>query len=101
GTLLAAGVVWAPKLMLVRGLTEDTANLAASVLWLGMAAGCIVFPWWSDAARRRKLPALVGIALQLAALVGLVHLPQLTSAVAIVSWFAFGFGAAAHMLAFS
>lgn len=74
---------------------------AASLLWLGLAAGCIVFPWWSDVVRRRKLPVLVGIALQLAALLALVYLPQLNAAVAMILWFIFGFGAAAHMLAFS
>jgi MFS family permease len=101
GTLLAAGVVWAPKLMLARGLPADVAGLSASVLWLGVAIGCIVIPWWSDAVARRKLPAAAGIALQLAALVALVYLPQLAPPVAITCWLIFGFGAAAHMLAFS
>jgi MFS family permease len=101
GALLAAGVIWAPKLMLVRGLSQGAANLAASLLWLGLAAGCIVFPWWSDIVRRRKLPVLVGIVLQLAALLALVYFPELNASVAMVLWFVFGFGAAAHMLAFS
>jgi len=101
GALLAAGVVWAPKLMLARGLPAGAANFAASVLWMGMAAGCIVFPWWSDAISRRKFPVLVGIALQLAALLGLVYLPHISSSVAMGLWLVFGFGAAAHMLAFS
>jgi MFS family permease len=101
GALLASGVVWAPKLMLVRGLEAHMASLAASVLWLGLAAGCIVFPWWSDAVGRRKLPALAGIGLQLAALAALVYLPELRPAAAMALWSLFGFGAAAHMLAFS
>jgi MFS family permease len=101
GALLANGVVWAPKLMLVRGLPQDTANLAASVLWLGLAAGCVVIPWWSDAIRRRKLPTIAGIALQLGALAALVHVPQLGTGALMALWLAFGFGAAAHMLAFS
>lgn len=101
GALLAAGVVWAPKLMLVRGVAEQTANLAASVLWLGLAAGCILVPRWSDAVRRRKQPALAGLCLQLAALLALVYLPSLSSPALIALWFAFGLGAAAHMLAFS
>jgi predicted MFS family arabinose efflux permease len=101
GALLAAGVVWAPKLMLVRGIPEQTANLAASVLWLGLAGGCILIPRWSDAVRRRKLPALSGIALQLAALLALVYVPELPPAALMALWFLFGLGAAAHMLAFS
>jgi MFS family permease len=101
GALLANGVVWAPKLMQVRGLPHDTANLAASVLWLGLAAGCVVIPWWSDAIRRRKLPTVVGIVLQLGALLALLYAPQLGTPVLMALWFVFGFGAAAHMLAFS
>ena len=101
GALLAAGVVWAPKLMLARGLSPEAANLSASVLWLGVAVGCIVISWWSDAVARRKLPATIGIGVELAALVALVYLPQLSPAMAIALWFVFGFGAAAHMLAFS
>lgn len=101
GALLAAGVVWAPKLMLAHGLSKDAANLAASALWLGLAVGCIVFPWWSDAIGRRKPPALVGIVLQFAALVALVYATGVSSSVAMSLWFIFGFGAASHMLAFS
>lgn len=101
GALLANGVVWAPKLMQVRGMPADTANLAASVLWLGLAVGCIVFPWWSDAIRRRKTPVIAGIAIQLAAILTLVYASELGTFTAMALWFAFGIGAAAHMLAFS
>jgi MFS family permease len=101
GALLAAGVVWAPKLMLARGLSPDSAGFAASMLWLGLALGCIVVPWWSDALARRKLPTASGIAIQLLALAALVHLPLGSDAVTMALWFVFGFGAAAHMLAFS
>ena len=101
GALLAAGVVWAPKLMLARGLSPGTASFAASMLWLGLALGCIIVPWWSDAVARRKLPTASGIAIQLLALAALVHLPLGSDAVTMALWFVFGFGAAAHMLAFS
>jgi MFS family permease len=101
GALLAAGVVWAPKLMLARGLSAGTAGFAASMLWLGLALGCIVVPWWSDAVARRKLPTAAGIAIQLLALAALVHLPLGSDAATMALWFVFGFGAAAHMLAFS
>jgi MFS family permease len=61
----------------------------------------MVFAWWSDAMGRRKPPALAGIVLQLAALAALVYLPALRPAAAMALWLVFGFGAAAHMLAFS
>jgi MFS family permease len=88
-------------MMQVRGLSPDTANLAASILWLGLAAGCAVVPWWSDAIKRRKLPVLVGIVVQGTALAALVYVPGLGTPALMALWFAFGAGAAAHILAFT
>lgn len=101
GVMLGLGVVWAPKLLLVRGLDAATANWSASLLWLGLAAGCFVVPQWSDMIRRRKLPVIVGIAVQIVALALLLYLPSLNAVAAMALCFAFGFGNAAHMLAFS
>jgi len=101
GAMLALGVVWAPKLLAVRGLDPDSANLGASLLWLGLAAGCFVAPWLSDKLRRRKPPVLVGIAIQILALLLLLYVPSQGAAVDFLLCFAFGFGNSAHMLAFS
>lgn len=101
GVLLACGVVWAPKLMAVRGMDTSHSTVAASLIWLGLAAGCLVVPKWSDAARRRKMPILLCAALQLLAFVALVYAPDLSVSVMMGLCFAFGFGNAAHMLAFS
>lgn len=101
GSLLAAGVVWGPKLMLAHGVPSSTANLVASMMWLGLACGCITVPWLSDRLARRKLPTILGITLQLLALLGLVHMQHPSPTVALGLWLLFGFGAAAHMLAFS
>ena len=100
GTMLALGVVWAPKLLMVRGLDASTAILALSMLWLGLAAGYVI-PWWSDWARNRKLPTISGIILQLVALVCLLYLPPQGHNLHIALCLLFGFGNAAHMLAFS
>jgi MFS family permease len=101
GTMLALGVVWAPKLLMVRGLDPSTANMASSMLWLGLAAGCYVVPWSSDWLRNRKLPTIAGIVLQLVALVCLLYMPPQGMALDMVLCLLFGFGNAAHMLAFS
>ena len=101
GTMLALGVVWAPKLLAVRGFEAATANWAASLLWLGLAAGCLTVPRWSDVAKTRKLPIIVGTVVQVCALAGLLYLPQLGLVGAMIACFAFGVGNAAHMLAFS
>lgn len=101
GVMLAAGVVWAPKLLMVHGLTQSIADLGASMLWLGLAAGSAVVPKWSDVIQRRKLPMLAGGALQLLAFLALLYLPSVGTGMAMVACFLFGFGNASHMLAFS
>ena len=101
GVMLGLGVVWAPKLLAARGFDAATANWSTSLLWLGLAAGCVVIPKWSDVVRRRKLPVIVGIAIQTLALALLLYLPELNSIAVMALCFAFGFGNAAHMLAFS
>ena len=76
GVMLALGVVWAPKLLMVRGLDVSSANMASSFLWLGLAAGCFVMPWASDKLQNRRLPTITGITLQLVALLALLYMPS-------------------------
>jgi MFS family permease len=101
GSMLSMGVVWAPKLLSGRGMDPSLTTMAASLIWLGMATGCLIVPRWSDAIRRRKPPMLAGIALQLSALAGLTYLASPSTPLMMVLSFCFGLGAAAHMLSFS
>ena len=101
GAMLALGVVWMPKLLMVHGLSEGTAGFGSSLLWFGLAAGSAVVPHWSDVLKRRKLPIILGAGIQLAALLGLLFIPGVGSALALSLCFVFGFANAAHMLAFS
>ncbi|MDF2997604.1 MAG: transporter [Xanthobacteraceae bacterium] len=101
GTMLALGVVWAPKLLAARGLDPATANWSASFLWFGLAAGCFVVPAWSDALKRRKLPIIVCTAIQVLALLALLHAPEVGVTGAMLLCAIFGAANASHMLAFS
>jgi MFS family permease len=101
GVLLALGVVWAPKLLMVRGASESTAALGASMLWLGLAVGSAVVPWWSDRIRARKRPIVYGAVVQAVAIAVLVYVPGLGTGVDLALCFILGFANAAHMLAFS
>ena len=101
GMLLALGVVWMPKLLMVHGLSEGSAALGSSLVWLGLAVGSAVVPHWSDVIKRRKLPIIAGTAVQLAALLGLVFIPGIGAALALILCFILGFANASHMLAFS
>ncbi len=101
GVMLGLGVVWAPKLLAIRGFDAASANWSASLLWLGLAAGCFTIPRWSDLIRRRKRPVISGVVVQGVALALLLYVPDLSLSAAMVLCFAFGVGNAAHMLAFS
>lgn len=101
GSMLALGVVWGPKLLLVRGIEPSTANLGASMLWLGLAAGCLIVPRGSDAIGRRRLPIQAGSVVQLACLLALLFLPAVGPGLGMALCFVFGVANAVHMLAFS
>jgi Na+/melibiose symporter-like transporter len=101
GVMLGLGVVWAPKLLMARGLEASTANFASSFLWLGLAAGCFAAPWISDRLQRRKLPILIGIGIQMLALSLLLYSSPVNATLDIALCFLFGLGNSAHMLAFS
>jgi MFS family permease len=101
GAMLSLGVVWGPKLLTVKGLEPSVANSASSFFWLGLAAGCFLAPTFSDRLRRRKLPILIGIVLQIFALLMLLYVPSSNASTAVVLCFLFGLGNSAHMLAFS
>jgi MFS family permease len=101
GVMLALGVVWMPKLLMVHGLSQSTAGFVSSLLWLGAAAGNAVFPTWSSRLRSRKRPIIVGSTIMLACFLALLYIPEMGSGLAGVLCFTFGFAAACHMLAFS
>ena len=101
GVMLALGVVWAPKLLMVHGLSQSTAAFGASLLWLGLAAGSAAVPWYSDHIEQRKLLIVVGGMVQALCLLALLYISGLGVAAAFLLCFVFGFANAVHMLAFS
>jgi MFS family permease len=101
GVMLALGVVWMPKLLMVHGLSQSTAGFVSSMLWCGQAAGNLVFPTWSSRITSRKLPIIIGSAVTLVSLLALVYLPGIGSGLAMALCFTLGFASACNILAFS
>jgi MFS family permease len=101
GTILALGVVWAPKLLMVHGIAQSTASALSSLLWFGLAAGNLVFPSWSTRLESRKVPIIVGSAVMLTCFLALLYLRAIGPGLAGLLCFVFGFGGASHMLPFS
>jgi MFS family permease len=101
GVHLALGVVWMPKVLLAHGLSQTSATLGTSMLWLGLAAGSAVVPWWSDKIGKRKLPMILGSAVQLLCMLPMIYMEGMGAGLALLLCFIFGFANSSHMLAFS
>jgi cyanate permease len=99
--MLALGVVWMPKVLMAHGLSQSTAGFVSSLLWLGQAAGNLVFPTWSSRIRSRKVLVILGSGMTLTCLLALIYLPGIGRGLAILLCFTLGFASACNMLAFS
>ncbi len=76
GGLLTFGIVWGPELGQGRGLTQDEARMATSLIWLGLAVGAPAWARLSNVLGRRRLPLIVGVLGQSAAILAAALLPD-------------------------
>lgn len=53
------GAIWGTRVLIAKGLTQELAADAVSVLWVGYAVGCPVAGYISDRMRRRKFMLVV------------------------------------------
>ncbi|MGY0145195.1 MFS transporter [Edwardsiella tarda] len=101
GINLAVGVIWAPHIMMSKGLDVALSNWSASLVWLGLGVGSLFWPKWSDLASSRKKPALIGIAIQLISLALIIYIPShLPAWLYLILWFMNGVGSANEMNSF-
>ncbi|MFJ7418880.1 MFS transporter [Streptomyces uncialis] len=101
GSMLAMGVLWGPRVMEARGAQSSLAAVLTAVSWLGLAVGAPLFNLLSDHWNNRRIPAVVGVLLQAAAVTLLIYLPTETNSVSVVTMFTVGLFAGAHMLGFT
>lgn len=100
GTQLALGVVWASRLLAAHGIGPHMAALGSSMVWLGLAVGCMFWNRWSDRAASRRIPAATGLAIQFVTLVLMIVLP-IGPLAGMLLMLLCGVGSAAHMIAFA
>lgn len=100
GCQLALGIVWASKLLAAHGIGPHMAALGSSMVWLGLAVGCVFWNRWSDRIGSRKIPAITGLAIQLVTL-GLLLAMPIGPLPGMALMFLCGMGSAAHMIAFT
>ncbi|WP_411116606.1 MFS transporter [Streptomyces sp. 058-1L] len=101
GSMLAMGVLWGPRIMEARGAGTSLAAVLTAMSWLGLAVGAPLFNLLSDHWNNRRIPAVVGVLLQAAAVALLIYLPKETNSVSVVTIFCVGLFAGAHMLGFT
>ncbi|MEV7590250.1 MFS transporter [Streptomyces sp. NPDC090085] len=101
GSMLAMGVLWGPRVMEARGAETSLAAILTAMSWLGLAVGAPLFNVLSDHWNNRRIPAVVGVLLQAAAVALLIYLPAETNSVSVVTMFCVGLFAGAHMLGFT
>lgn len=100
GSLLALGIVWLPKLLKAHGFDNNSAVMASSCLWLGLAAGSALINQISEKLHSRKKVVIATLILELATLSALIFSP-VNPVVTYLLAFIFGAANAGHMLAFT
>lgn len=99
GLNLALGVVWTPKIFAHYGYAES-GYIGTALLWLGLAAGSMFWPQWSNRIHSRRGPSLLGAALMIVGIACIIYIPM-PLWLMVVMMFVIGMGATAHMLSFS
>ena len=95
------GFVWGARLLIVRGLKEPAAVLGVSLGWIGFAIGAVAFTRLSDVLHQRKLPLILGTALQIAMALVIFYVSNLEPVALLGASFLMGFGASSAMLGYS
>ncbi|SFR71648.1 Sugar phosphate permease [Agromyces sp. CF514] len=101
GTMLAVGTLWGPRIMEARGASTDFATVLTALAWLGLAIGAPLVNIVSDRWHSRKVPAVVWLLLQAAAIALVIYLPTESQGVAIALMFAVGLFSGVQMLGFT
>ena len=101
GTMLAVGVLWAPRVQEARGASAGFAAVLSAMAWLGLAFGAPLVNVVSNRWHCRKWPAVFGLILQTIAVGVFIYGPEDTAGASIVIMFAVGLFAGTHMLGFT
>jgi MFS family permease len=95
------GGLWGVRyLMVSHQLTEDDAQLATSLFFLGVILGSLVFGWFSDFIERRILPMVIGAIISLAVMAALMFIPDLSGNMVIFLFALIGFTTSSQVLTY-
>lgn len=100
-TILCLGIVWGPKLLLLKGLTQTEANFAVSLSWLGLAFGAPLFAILSNKMHSRKKPLAFSLIMQVVFIASVLVLPMNQAFIGQLLFFLFGLVVGGSMLPFT
>ncbi len=84
----------------VHHLSQDQAHFAATIFFVGVIVGSLLFGWYSDYIERRVLPMVVGAILSLIIIAILMFVPNLPIAVVITLFTLIGFATSSQVLTY-
>lgn len=84
----------------VHHLSEDQAHFAATIFFIGVIAGSLLFGWISDFMERRVLPMVAGAILSLIIIAILMFVPNLSIPVVITLFTLIGFATSSQVLTY-
>jgi len=84
----------------VHHLPEDQAHFAATIFFLGVIAGSLLFGWYSDHIERRVLPMVIGAIFSLIVILVLMFVPNLPEWLVITLFTLIGFATSSQVLTY-
>jgi MFS family permease len=84
----------------VHHLTEDQAQFATSVFFIGVIFGSLAFGWLSDHMERRVLPMIIGAIISLVVICALMYIPNLSINMVIFLFALIGFTTSSQVLTY-
>lgn len=95
------GGLWGVMYLIdVHHLSEDQAHFAATIFFLGVIVGSLLFGWISDFIERRVLPMVVGAIISLVVIAILMFVPDLSIPVVITLFTLIGFTTSSQVLTY-
>ena len=81
--------------------TRAEAANATTLIFVGTMVGSPLVGWFSDRLQRRRLPMLLGAIFSLAAILGIIALPDLSHFMVLALFFALGFFTSSQVLSYA
>lgn len=95
------GGLWGVQyLTSAHGLTEEQAHVAATIFFIGVILGSLIFGWFSDHIERRVLPMMLGAIVSFIVIAILMYVPNLPMPITVFLFTLIGFTTSSQVLSY-